>query len=237
MSDKPSDKEIILRRIREGLKDVRSASDPEHPGPNAAPQPPVPEVWPIVGMTAEEKFELFQAELYKVAGELQTASDEAQGGEKIQEFLYLNNIKSLAVDDKPLLRELASGLSGVETLYSSQWDEADEQGIKETISGIGCSLVQAEAFLADTGSCLLRNRTVFERLCCYLAPVCIVVGRRSTICENMPDVWPRFKELVSQTTQGEFLFVTGPSRTADIEKKLVLGVHGPRKLFVVMIQD
>ena len=36
---------------------------------------------------------------------------------------------------------------------------------------------------------------------------------------------------------GEVAIVTGPSRTADIEKKLVLGVHGPQKLIVFIIQD
>lgn len=225
-------KETILSRIREGLKDVRTGDEA-----NAVPKPPIPEVWPIVGLTEDQKFDLFQAELHKVAGELQRRSDATQAREAIQEFLYLNNLKTLAVDDKPLLHEIAAGLQGIETALSSQWDESDERGIKNLISGIDCSLVEAEAFLADTGSCLMRNRTVFERLCCYLAPVCIVVGQKSTIYENMPDVWPKFKELVSQTTEGEFLFVTGPSRTADIEKKLVLGVHGPRKLLVVLIDS
>jgi L-lactate dehydrogenase complex protein LldG len=71
---------------------------------------------------------------------------------------------------------------------------------------------------------------------CYLPPVCIVIAKTSQLVEHMPAAWEKIAPRVADPQlRGEFVFITGPSRTADIEKILILGVHGPKRLVVLLV--
>ena len=90
--------------------------------------------------------------------------------------------------------------------------------------------------LADTGTCMVACATAHHRLMCYLPPVCIVVAKTEQLVEHMPAAWEQIAPQVADPElRGEFVFVTGPSRTADIEKILILGVHGPKRLVVLLV--
>jgi L-lactate dehydrogenase complex protein LldG len=56
------------------------------------------------------------------------------------------------------------------------------------------------------------------------------------LAEHLPAAWPAIAARAAEPARrGEFVIVTGPSRTADIEKILILGVHGPKRLVVMLI--
>jgi len=108
---------------------------------------------------------------------------------------------------------------------------------------------QSRAYHA--GSAVVASAVAFDRMLCYLPPVCCVVASERMLCEHLPAAWPetcaRIKgEAVESkdidasvpiAQSGEFLIVTGPSRTADIEKILVMGVHGPKRLVVFLVAE
>ena len=57
------------------------------------------------------------------------------------------------------------------------------------------------------------------------------------LVEHMPAVWEDVAgRCAEEELRGEFVFITGPSRTADIEKILILGVHGPKRLIVLLVE-
>jgi L-lactate dehydrogenase complex protein LldG len=112
-------------------------------------------------------------------------------------------------------------------------DSADV--VPEELSTLDAGLVSPEYLLADTGSCLFFAPTAFDRLTTYLMPVSIVVAEKSMLRENLPAVWSEVKPKLETAVNGEFVIVTGPSRTADIEKILILGVHGPKRLIVFLL--
>ena len=71
---------------------------------------------------------------------------------------------------------------------------------------------------------------------CYLPPACVVVARTDQLVEHMPAAWEDIaRRTADPARRGEFVLVTGPSRTADIEKILILGVHGPKRLVVLLV--
>jgi L-lactate dehydrogenase complex protein LldG len=71
---------------------------------------------------------------------------------------------------------------------------------------------------------------------CYLPPACIAIAKTGRLFEHMPAAWDEIAPRAAEADRrGEFVFITGPSRTADIEKILILGVHGPKRLIVLLV--
>jgi hypothetical protein len=98
------------------------------------------------------------------------------------------------------------------------------------------ALLRAEALLADTGSAVIVERTSERRLAPYLPRTCIIVGNASDLHPHLTirSLRPFFAPAREGDT-GEALIVTGPSRTADVEKTIVLGAHGPRHVVVFIV--
>ena len=64
----------------------------------------------------------------------------------------------------------------------------------------------------------------------------MVIARTDQLAEHLPAAWPAIAPRAADPAlRGEFVIVTGPSRTADIEKILILGVHGPKRLVVMLV--
>ena len=64
----------------------------------------------------------------------------------------------------------------------------------------------------------------------------MVIAGVDCLAEHLPAVWDDVaRRAADPALRGEFVFVTGPSRTADIEKILILGAHGPKRLVVLLV--
>ncbi|MDO4630300.1 MAG: LUD domain-containing protein [Planctomycetia bacterium] len=110
---------------------------------------------------------------------------------------------------------------------------------KNRLAELPVSLVFPQFLIAETGTCVVLNRSAHERLNCYLTPACVMIAPVSALRENLQSAWDSVAEttassLTDETLRGEFVLVTGPSRTADIERVSVLGVHGPKMLAVIV---
>ncbi len=105
----------------------------------------------------------------------------------------------------------------------------------------GAGITGAEAALAETGSLVLRSATGRGRLASLLPPAHIAVVRPSQIFASF-EAWLAFHRgsgtldaLLRDSSS--LTLVTGPSRTADIEMTLTIGVHGPAKLYVFCVVE
>lgn len=86
------------------------------------------------------------------------------------------------------------------------------------------------AALAETGSVAVESGPNRSRLVTLLPPVCILVVRAATI---LPDIfaWTASR---GGTPPANVVLISGPSKSADIEQTLAVGVHGPRRLIVII---
>ena len=104
------------------------------------------------------------------------------------------------------------------------------------MASLSSALIEADYLLADTGTAMIACGRPEERLLCYLPPACIVVAPVDRFVEHLPAAWAQIAPRVADPKlRGEFVFITGSSRTADIEKILILGVHGPKRLIVLLV--
>lgn len=103
----------------------------------------------------------------------------------------------------------------------------------QRIESARCGIIEAQSLLADTGSVIALFHNRGERLLSCLPPVCVVIADSLLLRPHMDDDAVRaIYSAARDGSRGEGVIITGPSRSADIEKVLVLGAHGPRSLTV-----
>ncbi len=102
-----------------------------------------------------------------------------------------------------------------------------------TLAG-GTGVVLAYAGVAETGSVLLGDDALAPRLLSMLADVCVILLPAAAIVPDL-DAAARVLAQLEQAGHRYVSFVTGPSRTADIERVLTIGVQGPRALQVIVL--
>ncbi len=218
-------REVILQRIRSGLTNAAAA------GFGDVSEPPVPEVWPRTGRAPSELLVQFSDELSLLKGELLHCATIDAARKQLSQIMEADGWSLLGSLDRPLLRDLTGHISAERI----DWVTADWTA--ERIERLPVALITADALLADTGSCVVHCATAVERLMCYLPPVCIIAAGLNQLVEHLPAAWPPIAAACrAAESRGEIVLITGPSRTADIEKKLILGVHGPKRLIVMVVE-
>ena len=115
--------------------------------------------------------------------------------------------------------------------------EIEELGIApgtSEIFGFDVGITTAQAAIAETGTLVLDSDGERHRLVSLVPPVHIAIVDAATIYATLGEtlsMLQKGKELSPAVT-----FITGPSRTADIELTLTIGVHGPQELYVIINQ-
>jgi len=192
--------------------------------------PPTAEVWPRENPSPAAMAERFGQELSAVQGEVIRCPTMDDARQKLAELIRQAGWTSLGAMDRPMVREATAGLpDGMVKWAAADWTP-------QCMAELSASIVEPEVLLADTGSCVIACPTAQDRLLCYLAPASVVVARQDQLSEHLPAAWAAIaRRAADPALSGEFVIVTGPSRTADIEKILILGVHGPKRLVVLLL--
>lgn len=99
------------------------------------------------------------------------------------------------------------------------------------------ALTGCECFIARTGSFVLSAAQTAGRALSVYAPVHIVVGKADQLVYDTGDAISFMLNKYGTNLPSSIYFVAGPSRTGDIEKTLVLGVHGPKEVCVILIDQ
>ncbi len=105
---------------------------------------------------------------------------------------------------------------------------------KQRLAGADVGITSALAIAAETGTLLLPPLSPDQRAVSLLPTHHIALLSEDRLVPDIEALFAVWKK--SERTDGNAVFVTGPSRTSDIEKELVLGVHGPQSLHVLLIR-
>ena len=100
-------------------------------------------------------------------------------------------------------------------------------------------ITEADFGIADTGTLVLIANEKQPRSVSLIPPIHVAILQSDVILEKMEDVFAILKNSLDETGSIAKLtscitFITGPSRTGDIELNITLGVHGPKELFVLI---
>ena len=102
----------------------------------------------------------------------------------------------------------------------------------DKVSVTGC-----HAAVAETGSLMLISGPQTPTTLNFLPDTQIVVVRAGQVLATYEDAWEQLRSENRETLPRTINFITGPSRTADIEQHIELGAHGPRRLHIVLVED
>lgn len=98
-------------------------------------------------------------------------------------------------------------------------------------------ITDVHAAIAESGTMVCCSDAGHSRGLSLVPPQHIAVVRRSDILPDLIDFWNRMKPLPSTQWPSSIAFITGPSKTADIEGVLVTGVHGPGTVHILVVTD
>ena len=100
---------------------------------------------------------------------------------------------------------------------------------------LGLSL--AHRAVAETGSALLSERTLTDRAASLMTLHNVIIARTSDLVMSLDDTAATLREIAATPNGGYGSFITGPSRTADIEMSLTVGVQGPAQSTVLFVDE
>jgi L-lactate dehydrogenase complex protein LldG len=112
---------------------------------------------------------------------------------------------------------------------------ADASFDKRRLEGCDAGITSCEAIVAQLGSILVSSASSGGRALSILPPAHIVVARVDQVVPDLAAALEQARERHGDRMPGMLSFITGPSRTGDIERILVLGAHGPKELHLVLV--
>ena len=187
------------------------------------------------GLVKAEYWNDFETNAKAAAAEVFRVKNFAEGEAKLQELLkeYADRtgggIMAVGGEENPALKGIYDRIAASGTAVYT-----DKFYIYEHRATADIGISTAEFCVAETGSLCVDNYSYEARVATMLPYVNIVFVNANYVVEN---VSVACKIIGRVFDKGYLGFVTGPSRTADIERVLSLGVHGPNKLLIIAVED
>ena len=209
-------KEVILSSIRKNLAASRAfVSHDVHLAPAASVPPPH-------STMTTDVVEVFGSELDALGVTCYLADDRSQARQAVIEIVKELGAKRIAVSESSLTDLLPE--MGIEIAIDAP---------RDYLFSADLGLTGAQLAIAETGTLVLLSGSERNRLASLVPPVHVCVVNARDIRRSMGEVLA----VIDTRTDAAVTFITGASRTSDIELTLVIGVHGPKRLIVIVIRE
>ena len=210
MNISPS-KENILKKIRKALSHSTPLPFPQSEGNQSVFQP------------LEQELEVEFAEQFtKLQGKFIYCINQQEFAFQLSSLIKKQNWeKVFCVEDKlitPVIAQLTDRL------------------VKTDLANCDVSITGCESLVARTGTIVMSSAQTSGRTTSVYAPIHICIAFSSQLVYDIKDALQAAKDKYGSNFPSLLTFATGPSRTADIEKTLVVGVHGPKEVYLFLVE-
>lgn len=175
-------------------------------------------------MSAAELADLFVKNLGSLGGHCSIAANETEAAEQIARVIEKLGAGRIAISNSELIGRLIERDAAVEIV---------ENASAEYLFDCDLGITSAQWAIAETGTLVLESDRESHRLTSLVPPVHLCVINAADIRETLGEIL----ELTQGNLSRTMTFITGASRTSDIELTLAVGVHGPKELHVIVIAD
>jgi L-lactate dehydrogenase complex protein LldG len=209
-----SSRDQILNRVRAALSDGARAP--------ASSLPATARVAPRVASDADAEIDLLLAEIAKLGGVARRVAGRDELRAALRDLVQTERVKKATLWQTRELHDLGIAEILSELDVEIVPPDADKRALAECDLGI----TGADAVLPETGTLVLRASPEHPQSISLLPRVHLAILHPSALRADLHQVLDEVKG------DQRVHFITGPSRTADIEKTLTIGVHGPKVLCV-----
>lgn len=204
-------KENILKKIRQALSHPVPVPFPQSEGNNSVFQPPV-----------DDMAVQFAQEFTKLQGKFVFCADEKDMAEQLLQLAAARKWDKVVCREQKL-QQIFKQLNIPINFH-------------DNLSDSDASFTTCELLVSRTGTMVLSTANESGRTTSVYAPVHICIAYTSQLVYDLKDALQALREKYGNQLPSFISFATGPSRTADIEKTLVVGVHGPKEVFVFLVE-
>lgn len=201
-------REEILKKLKKSVHPVSETPDFEQP------------VFPPVSFPLDQTFKL---QLEAINGKVFIFQSSTELFNSLKEILRQFHSENIFCSDTEIQNNLVR--------YDIGFSHYSGPDNKMDVGITGC-----EFLVAQTGSVMLSSAQQGGRQMNVYPPIHIVFAQKNQLAATLEEAYSKILQKYTNGLPSQVALVTGPSRTADIEKTLVLGAHGPRELWV-MIAD
>ena len=211
---------------------VHAALGRSHTQPPASPPPTVDETIARLAQPSDDLVKMFHAKA-AASGMFVHRPKAAELTTHIIEFLKTQNVQSVVLGKLPLVADLENALhqAGIAIV-----DWKAQPGLDAQFD-VGCGITGVRVALAETGTLVLCSDAHMSRGLSLIPPLHIAIVRPADILPDMIDYWASLRGIPASDLPSNMVFITGPSKTADIEGELVTGVHGPEAVHILLVDE
>lgn len=167
------------------------------------------------GIKFENKFDTFSTMLESVGGKALV----------IEKEKFDETIKSLYPDEKQIA-------CNIDYCTLGNFDANNSKDVHD-LKDIDLAIVKGNFAVAENGAIWMKNEDNRHRALYFIAQNIVIVIDENELLNNMHEAYER----VDFENAGYGVFISGPSKTADIEQSLVIGAHGPKTGYVIFIKS
>lgn len=152
-------------------------------------------------------------------------------------FVSLQGQFAFCTDEQDMTRQVKELIAVKDWTKIYCAEEKWNESFSTTLHLPGCdaSITGCEFLVARTGTVVLSSAQLSGRTASVYAPIHICIAYTSQLVYDIKDALQSLRDKFNGQIPSLISFATGPSRTADIEKTLVTGVHGPREVYCFLV--